>query len=279
MAAPSKARLSTTCFALFVVSLILSAYSARNPWTRSLGASIGSLVVVPLQRTFQGGASFFTDTWSRYIALVDTQRKNEALLSRLAALEAQNSKLLELDSENNRLRALLSYRDTLGTKGIAAKVIGLDPSNWRRVVTVNAGKEQNVYEGMPALSGNGLIGQVVSAGYGSSRIVLISDHSSGVDALLQGSRFRGVIKGKGDLLSLEYVLTDQEVALGERVITSGLDGVYPKGLFIGVVTKVDAPGDTGKMLRTIEVTPTVDLKRIEEVLLISPPNHPLGEAP
>ena len=268
--ARNRARIAGTSFVLFCISLFIAAYSARNPWTATLGASLSSGLLRPLQLCYVSGFSSIANLWNRYIHLTEVARENEGLLRRLRALEAQNSKLMELESENGRLRSLVGLVQQGGLRGVTARVIGHNASNWMQVLTVAGGSKDGVELGMPALQGNGVAGQVIAVGPRISRVLLITDHSSGIDAIIQGSRVRGVVMGTGEGCALEYVLSEEEVKIGDRVITSGMDGVYPKGLLVGVVANAEAVRKGSNMFQSITVKPAVDFSRLEEMLLVAP---------
>ena len=268
--ARNRSRIAGTSFFLFCVSLFLTAYSARNPWTGALGSSLSSSVLRPLQVMYRGGVSGIAGVWRGYVALIGVQRENNSLRSRLTALEVQNSKLTELESENRRLRDLVGFVEPGVHRAVSARVIGHNASNWMQVLTVSAGTSDGVKTGMPALQGNGVVGQIISAGARSARVLLVTDPSSGVDAIIQGSRVRGVVIGTGDGCVLDHVLSEDDVKIGDRVITSGMDGVYPKGLLVGVVANVEPSAKGSNMFQFVSVTPTVDFSRLEEVLLVTP---------
>ncbi len=276
--ARNRARIAGTAFFLFCVSLFLTAYSARNPWTASVGATLGSGLLRPLQISYSAGTSGISGIWERYLVLIGVQRENEVLHSRLLALEAQNSKFMELEGENSRLRGLVDFIDRTGLRGVAARVIGHDASNWMQIITVGAGSDDGVKVGMPALDGNGVVGQVIAAGPHSSRVLLVTDHSSGVDAIIQGGRARGVAIGTGDGCVLEFVLSEEEIKIGDRVITSGMDGVYPKGLLVGVVSNVEAARRGTNMFQSVTLKPTVEFARLEQVLLMREAEPPVRAA-
>jgi rod shape-determining protein MreC len=125
---------------------------------------------------------------------------------------------------------------------------------------------------MAVLHPRGVVGQVISTSANASRVLLVSDHASGVDVLLQGSRARGVIEGAGDqVCELKFVTKESEVKEGEPIITSGMDRIYPKGLLVGHVLSVGQ--GAGSMFKAIEVRPAVDFSRIEEVLIVAAQNE------
>ena len=178
----NRPKIAGTAFCLFCLSLFLTAYSARNPWTTQIGASFGSILMRPLQVLYYGGSSNVSDIWDGYFALVGVRKENERLKERMVTLEAENSKLIELESENKRLSDLLGVVKEIGVPGIAARVIGHDPSNWIQVLTVDIGEDRGIHTGMPVLADTGVVGQVVGVGRASARVLLLTDHSSGIDA-------------------------------------------------------------------------------------------------
>jgi len=129
---------------------------------------------------------------------------------------------------------------------------------------------------MPVIKGNALVGQVVVVSPNTSRVLLIIDHSSGVDSLIQSSRVRGVVEGLGrDVCELRYVPREEEVAIGDRIITSGVDGVYPKGLMVGLVSDVDK--GAGSLFWSVKVKPAVNFSRLETVLIITSAGQVMAE--
>ncbi|MCC6953479.1 MAG: rod shape-determining protein MreC, partial [Deltaproteobacteria bacterium] len=151
--------------------------------------------------------------------------------------------------------------------GVAARVIGRDPSNWAHTVTIDRGSHDGLRIGLPVVDGNAVVGQIVAVSRSSSQVLLLSDNSSAIDAIVQKSRAQGTVEGAlGKKLYLRNVLREQEVLPGDRVIASGLDGVFPKGTLIGVVTRVD-PAPNG-VFQNVELEPSTDLVRLESVLVL-----------
>jgi rod shape-determining protein MreC len=140
------------------------------------------------------------------------------------------------------------------------------------VVLIDKGSEQNIEPGSPVFIEGGLVGQVISVGYGASRVRLITDRNAKLDVLIQGSRTRGVIQGDGQGTSLLYVQKEEEVKIGDVIVTSGLDGVFPKGVLVGTVT--DVLLDKGAIFQSIQVSPSVDVEKLEFVLVSTPGAKP-----
>jgi rod shape-determining protein MreC len=267
VSAADRTRIAGISFLLFCLALSLTAYTSKNPQIARAGSSLVLEVIGPIEKFTHVGYRGLIGFWDDYFALIDVKRQNGQLKERLALLEAENSRLLEFESENRRLKGILAVSSEAGLKGIVADVIGYDPSNWVKAVSLNKGSIEGVQIGMPVLEGNGVVGQVISVAQHTSRVLLIVDRSSGVDSILQSTRTRGVVYGLGeDGCELRYALSEEEIKIGERVITSGMDGVYPKGLFIGVVSEAGRPASG--LFRIVTISPKVDFLRLETVLIV-----------
>jgi len=188
------------------------------------------------------------------------RRQNEEMRQRLAALE-------EARQENERLRELVGFVEARELEALGARVIGSPPTLWEGVITIDRGTEEGVAVGMPVLAAQGLIGQIVEAGPHSSRVRLITDQRSGVAAMLQATRSEGVVNGsiEGDL-TLDYVSRETTLTVGDVVLTSGMGGVYPKGLLIGEVSDVQI--NDADLFPRIQVRPSAALVGLEEVVVL-----------
>ncbi len=155
---------------------------------------------------------------------------------------------------------------------LLAQVIAREPSNWTKVITINRGVKDGVTNGLSVVSYQGLIGRVISVYAQSSRVMLIADLRSSVDALVQRTRGSGVVVGEAKgRCRVKYFPIDQDVKIGDQMITSGLGGIYPKGLIIGQVSRVQK--SQYGLFQLLEITPAVDLDRIEEVFVILKPGE------
>jgi rod shape-determining protein MreC len=266
--ASNRPRVIAVSFGLFCLSLFLTAFSAKNPGlVRGAYAFVGE-ILRPLQVINHSAYSSVAGIWDSYVSLIGVRSENTRLQEKLNALEMENSRLLEFEHENSRLKGLLGIIEEGGFEGVAARVIGYDPSNWVQAIIVDRGSRQGIAPGMAVLEADGVVGQVVTTSLNSSRVILVADHASGVDAIVQASRARGVVEGSGRAeCRLNYVQADQEVKQGDRIITSGMDGVYPKGLLIGYVSEIK---DKQKgLFKHIEVKPSVVFSRLENVLIVT----------
>jgi len=188
------------------------------------------------------------------------RQQNAEMRARLVALE-------EARQENERLRELVGFVEARELDALGARVIGRPATLWEGVITIDRGTEEGVAVGMPVLAAQGLIGQIVEAGPHSSRVRLITDQRSGVAAMLQATRAEGVVNGSlGGELTLDYVSRETTVTVGDVVLTSGMGGVYPKGLIIGEVTDVQL--NDADLFPRIRVRPSAALAGLEEVVVL-----------
>jgi rod shape-determining protein MreC len=173
----------------------------------------------------------------------------------------------ESEVASERLRKLLDLKQALPDTTIAATVIAEDVTPWFRTVIVNRGSVDGVREGMPVVASAGVVGRIVRVASNSSRLLLVTDHASSIAATIQRSRARGVLKGRSTgVCSLEFTNRGEDVKTGDIVVTSGIGGVFPKGVPIGEVTMVKK-GEFG-IFQTVDVRPFVQLSSLEEVLVL-----------
>lgn len=259
---------------LLLLALILVSTNARN---RRLEDPLGAVLLEGM-RPVQSGVTQVTSAvgsvWRQYLALVGLQRENEALRQRILELEREAVRLGEVEQTNHRFEALLGFREQLEGPAIAAQVIGKDPKLFR-TFTINRGEADGVRKGMAVVSPYGVVGQVLRASRHAARVLLITDHNSGIDAVVQRSRARGIVEGAlDDGCLLKYVRQGDDVQIGDRVVTSGLDGIFPRGIVIGRITQLH-PRSRGQLLST-SIEPAVPFHLIEEVLVVDAAVRPRG---
>jgi rod shape-determining protein MreC len=264
----SKIRVAASSFALLFASLLLTAYSTRNPDVGSLGRVALTEISAPVYSVVESLRSGGDNLVERYVALVGVEADNEALRRDIERLHVEKVAAEELRLENQRLRELLGLLQQGELSGVSAAVIGSAPTGWVDGIVLNRGLLDGVRPGMSVVSSRGVVGQVISSAPHASNVLLITDHSSGVDALVQDERARGVVEGLGNQkCALRYVSRESEVKEGDTVVTSGMDRVFPKGLVIGTVTSVIQ--GAGALFKEVVLSPVVDFSRVEEVLVIT----------
>ncbi|MEM7410645.1 MAG: rod shape-determining protein MreC [Myxococcota bacterium] len=223
-------------------------------------------VAVPVQKMVALPFEFTRNTWQEYLSLVEVGRENEDLRTRLAAAEEENLQLREALVAGGRLQRIAEMRDEFEVPMLPTELVGLDASSWFRSALLDRGRSDGILSGMPLISEDGLVGLVTATSNHAAKGMLLLDRQSAVDAVVQRSRARGVVRGAGDELVFEFVGRESDVAAGDVLITSGLGGVYPKGLRIGTITEVDAAG--AQLLREARVGSAVDFGRLEQVFVM-----------
>ena len=209
-----------------------------------------------------------TDGFSKLAGAIDMYQTHEAMKQELLVLRDEVVRMAELEAENSRILKLLNFSKDTHNRHIGAQIIGRDVSSWTHWVIINVGKNDGIVKDMPLIAPGGLVGRVVSVSSDSSKCVLVIDHQSKASALIQRTRDTGIVVGQGNgLLRLEYLSLDADVKVGDIVVTSGLGGIFPKGITIGEVTTVGA--ERNGLHLFAEVKPYIDFKRIEEVVCLS----------
>lgn len=207
--------------------------------------------------------SFVADIWNSYIGLVNTNRENKDLKNRVDTLRVQCMALEELKTENRRYKAMLEFKnERRDLYLIPASLLSHDITLVFKTATIDKGLNRGFRMDMPVLSPEGVVGKVIAVAPHTSQILLITDPNSAIPAVIESSRVRGIIKGRGgNLLSLEYVRRTEDIKVGESVVTSGLLGTFPQGLKIGYVHEVKR--DVNKIFADIVVKPYVEMNKIE----------------
>ncbi len=207
------------------------------------------------------------NVWDGYISLVHVRRENIRLHEAIKELSSRLAAGDEALLENQRLESLLDMKESIKPPTLGASVVGEDVSSWFRTLVIDRGTSSGLKAGMAVVAADGVVGQVVKVSASTSRVLLLTDHASGIAATIQRSRARGVVKGKGEgLCSLEFTTREEDVKVGDLVVTSGIGGVYLKGLPIGEVTMVKR-GQYG-IFQTVTIRPSVNIAHLEEVLIV-----------
>ena len=204
--------------------------------------------------------------WTNYFSFRDARAENDRLYEKLRQLNMRDNALTQMEAENVRLRGLLSLKETLAVKTIAARVVSRAPSYLANVLYIDRGTSDGVRANAAVLADNGVLGRISLVTPSNSQVQLISNADASIGVMIERNRSPGVLSGSGNtLLELKYVSNFEQVVVGDVLLTSGLDGIYPKGLPVGKVVE----SRKGKsVFRVIHVEPNVDLMRVEEVLVV-----------
>jgi rod shape-determining protein MreC len=265
----SRIRLSLLVAALVAVATVSMVVDRRalRGGGRELPAWAGSVLdaAVPVQKAVAFPADLVRDAWSHYVALVRTREENQSLRRELARLAEENLQLRE--ALVARLERIAEMREEFEVPMLPAELVGSDVSPWFRSVLLDRGQTDGVRSGMPVISEDGLVGLVTATSRSAARTMLLLDRQTAIDGTVQRSRARGIVRGRGDdELEFEFVARGGDVQVGDVVMTSGLDGVYPKGVRIGAVASISEPGS--KLLRTARLAPAVDFGRLEQAFVM-----------
>jgi rod shape-determining protein MreC len=195
------------------------------------------------------------------------RQENASLKKKLNHLEIENSKYQELLLANQRLQKLLNFQESTDEPLLPARVIGWDSSGLFKSIIIDKGEDDGLTINMPAVSSEGVVGRVVSVSAHYAQVLLITDQNSAVDGLLQRSRGRGTLKGRGSgQCYFDYVIKTRDVKVGDVIVTSGMGGMFPKGLLLGTVSEIEE--SPHEFFKQVQVAPAVDLSKVEEVLVV-----------
>ncbi|HSE05870.1 MAG TPA: rod shape-determining protein MreC [Methylomirabilota bacterium] len=254
--------------AVLLVSLLLLTVQTRGGGTGRAGELV-AIAVTPVQsllvRVHRGALGF----WANYIDWKSVRRENETLRGENEQLRVQALQAGETREENARLRRLLVLRDRLPLATVAGEVIGREAGGWVRSLTVNRGRGDGIAQQTPVIVPDGLVGRVVQVHRGAAVIQLLNDPASTVGAVVQRTRTAGLVEGDaGGAVRFKFMARDgASVAPGDLVVTSGLGTLFPKGLPVGRVVKVEDKGSA--LFHFAVLAPAVDFSRVEEVLLVT----------
>ena len=259
-------------FIYALVIIVLCFFVARND-SRSLLNILFLNVLTPVQEKVTDGGSWLVGRKDYYFNLAHIYQENNRLKKEVEELQAANYSTVEVWAENKRLRELLAYREenrqfTL----ITAKVIGRAPGRIKNEFIINRGRVDGIKENMPVVTADGLIGSIAMLYDNSAKVNLISHPQSSVGGLVQrvASRAVGIVGGEvidGQYLKVSKLSRDADVIVGDKIITSGFGGIYPKGLLIGEVLKVE--NADGGLLKYAIIKPSVNYDKLEEVMIIT----------
>jgi len=262
-----KYTLPTIIILLLLFALVLMSLRVKE----RKGVDFFDGVLMEVCSPFQRGASYVINqvkgVFQGYFFLVDLRKENERLKKRIADLQKESDQMKEMVLAHDRLRKLLQFRETLSSTVITAEVVGRDPSSWFKSVTINKGEKDGIQKGMAVISPAGVIGQILKTAPSHSVVLLATDYNSAIDSIVQRTRAKAIVEGGGEnRCQLKYLLRAEDVVVGDKVVTSGLSGYFPKGLMIGEIKKVDKKGHG--IFQYAELVPSVDFTRLEEVLVI-----------
>ncbi len=205
-----------------------------------------------------------------YINLVDVKEKNTELRKRVEELEMESQKMADIQRENKRLKELLDLEEQQPNEMIASRIVGEDLTNWFRCVVIDKGRNAGIRERMPVITPLGVVGQAVEVNDWHTKVMVINDTNSAVDVFVAGKDTRGIAEGTGrTTLRLKYVLKNDQLEVGDRLVTSGKDAIFPRGIAVGIVISVNknSPG----LFSEVEVMPYNNFRKLDAILVVKKP--------
>ncbi|HLB05930.1 MAG TPA: rod shape-determining protein MreC [Thermodesulfobacteriota bacterium] len=261
-------KVSIVFLSLLILSLLLMSIDVKNRGKLSLIDELvvdsTSVVQRGITNSYQSGKGL----WSGYIYLSGLRKENLMLKKEAAELREGLNTFREAVQENQRLKELLSFKEGTGYRVVTARVIGISPASFSKTITIGKGSSDGVAKGMAVVTNDGVVGRVLSSSSNASKVLLITDRNSDVDAVAQRSRDRGIAEGEDSgLLQLKYFPRSADALEGDLIVTSGIGGVFQKGLVIGSISRLDK--DIGGIFQYAEIRPSVNFSKLEEVLVIT----------
>lgn len=267
MLIPRKYQSIAVAAVLLIISLTILSYSAVRLSETGLLRKMVLETAAPIEDTINISLKSLHDVWKRYLFLVGLEDENRRLRHENAVLNEQTNSYREGYLEGIRLRKLLNLKDEFKHRAVVARVIDNDRTTLFKTLLINKGTAEGLRVGLPVLADRGVVGRIIETSWHASRVLLVIDENSNVDALIQRSRAQGILQGAGSAgCNLKYISRMEDIQTGDVVLSSGLAGVFPKGLLLGVV--IGASRQEGGLFQKIDVSPSVDFGRLEEVLAL-----------
>jgi rod shape-determining protein MreC len=224
-------------------------------------------VISPFIKVTSATIHGVTGTWRDYVDLRALREENKRLQLETTTLKRRLEQLQDQALETQRLERLLAMRQASRAEFLTARVVGKDATNWFKTILLDRGNLEGIRRNQPVLAPDGLVGRVVEVTPSSARVQLLTDPVSAVGGLIQRTRVTGIVSGNlGAGARVSYLPLMADVAVGDEVVTSGMGGVFPKGILIGRITSVERK--SGALFQEATLQSAVDLSRLEEVLIL-----------
>ena len=263
---PSRHKSLALLAAVLIAQLLLLAVQIKRDSKGRLIRVWAVSAVSPFERSGAWGFGKIGGVWHHYFALQNTARENEALRVENDGLKMAISELQSKSAEADRLSTLLNFRDAHSkVPMLMARVIGAGAGNASRIVEIDRGERDGVRRNLGVITPDGAVGKVIEVYRDTSQVLLLTDKDGGVGAMFVDSHDQKPVGGTGEArLTVKYVPNDDKVSVGQKVVTSGMDKIFPQGIPVGTVQEVKA----GKTFKDIWLTPAAKLERLEEVIVL-----------
>lgn len=255
---------------LLIFNLLLMSSDVRGAGSGSVLEETIMMISAPFLKSADWVVRGLVDVWHRYADLRAVEGENQRLSEKIDTLAPLARQAEELRLEVERLQELLDLRGRVELPSLGAQVIARGAAGAPRILLLDRGTGDGVKVMQSVLTPRGIVGRIIEAAPGVSKVQTLLDPNSGVAALVQRTRDQGVVVGDGtEFCRMEFVNALSTLEVGDIVVTSGLDQIYPKGYIIGIVSAV---GEGQGLTRMVQVRPEVDFMRLEEVLVLMSPD-------
>jgi len=266
MAIPSRHKSLALLAGVLLAQVLLLALQIKRDSRGRLIRVWAVSAVTPFERGGSWGFGRLRGVWTHYFALQSTSRENEALRIENDSLKLTISQLQSKAAEADRLGSLLNFKN-LNAKVpmVGARVIGASAGTASRTIEIDRGERDGIRRNQPVITPDGAVGKVIETYLDSAQVLLLTDKDGGAGAMLVESRIQSPVGGTGEpILTMKYVAGDDKVNVGERIVTSGMDKIFPRDVPVGTVTEVKQ----GYPFKQIQVRPAAKLDRLEEVIVL-----------
>lgn len=276
----SRYRNETVLFGILFVQIIALAVQVRvpqpsfnSPAPQQAAPRLirvwATAIIAPFQKLSVHSGEGIRGIWRNYVDLIHVRQQNDQMKQEIDRLRLQQARLQQDAEQGKRLQALLGFHEQYLDTTVAAQVIGTSGTDLSRVIYIDRGTKDGIEPGMAVITPDGIVGKVSRADRTTSQVLLITDPLSGAGVLFERLRLNGILKGtQGGYPEVLNVMADEKVQVGDTIITTGGDRVFPKGLPVGTVLNVFPDRDRDPFL-AIKVKPAVNLGRLEEVLVVT----------
>ena len=254
-------------YVLLAAACVVAMAAREGPAELGLGSRVVLSLTLPLEQMVTLPVREARRIWREYLALVGVREQNDRLRERIDRLEDENLQYREAIVSSERFQRLVGFRARRDVPMVPANVVAQDLSRWFRSVIIDQGATSGIRPGMPVITDSGVVGVVAGTTPSESKVLLVIDPQSRIDAYVQRSRARGSVRGSAaGSVAFEHVLRDEDVAVGDQLLTSGLGAVYPKGLVVGYVERVERK--PYGLFQVADILPAVDFRKLEEVFVL-----------
>ncbi len=261
-------RFYITLFLFLLIPVMALDTSTRAPRDYRFYDRAILLITAPIQTAISWTLEKSVDAYEGYIFLWHTRQTNSELFEENRVLLKTISSLKESENENKRLRELLQFKEQMRLESVVARVIATDVSTEFRAVRINRGENAGIKKGMAVITHEGVVGRVLRTSATTSDVVTILDLLSAVDTIIERSRARGLVEGlTEEFCSMKFTLRTDDIQVGDLLISSGLGGIFPKGVPVGTVAKVNKK--QFGISQDVEVRPSVNFAKLEEVMIVT----------